>query len=295
MPTAKAKIAVIGGSGLYDIEGLTEVEEVNIDTPFGKPSDAITVGRLGEISIAFLPRHGRGHQISPTEVPYRANIYALKSLGVEWLISVNAVGSFKQELKPGDLVIPDQLIDRTRNRVDTFFGEGLVAHIPFADPFCPVLSQILYDAAKETGADVHPRGTCVVIEGPAFSTRAESRLYLSWGADIIGMTALPEAKLAREAEICYAIIAGVTDYDSWQEQSQPLAVNDILNTLHQNVATIKKIIKLAVARIPEKRNCECATALKDAIATARKYIPPEQKQKLDLLIGKYLKGDKPSL
>jgi len=287
----KAKIAVIGGSGLYDIEGLTDIKEVNPDTPFGRPSDAITIGRLGGTGIAFLPRHGKGHRISPTEVPYRANIYALKGLGVEWIIAVNTVGSFKQEIKPGDLVIPDQLIDRTRSRANTFFGEGIVAHIPFAEPFCPVLSQILLEAAKETGASVHPKGTYVVMEGPAFSTKAESRLYRSWGADIIGMTALPEAKLAREAEICYAIIAGVTDYDSWQEQNEPLVVDAILNILHQNVDTIKKIIKLAVARIPKKRDCDCATALKAAFVTAPRFMPPEQKRKLNLLIGKYLKGD----
>jgi 5'-methylthioadenosine phosphorylase len=287
----QAKIGVIGGSGLYDIEGLTDIEEVNIDTPFGKPSDAITIGRLGEIGIAFLPRHGKGHRVSPTEVPYRANVYALKGLGVEWIIAVNTVGSFKQEIKPGDLVIPDQLIDRTRSRANSFFGEGIVVHIPFAEPFCPVLSQILLEAARETGASVHPKGTCVVMEGPAFSTRAESRLYRSWGADIIGMTALPEAKLAREAEICYAIIAGVTDYDSWQEQSEPFTVDVILNILRQNIDTIKRIIKLAVARIPEKRDCECATALKAAFVTAPRFMPPQQKQKLNLLIGKYLKGD----
>jgi 5'-methylthioadenosine phosphorylase len=294
MPQAKAKIGVIGGSGLYDIEGLTDKKEVNIDTPFGKPSDSITVGRLGETGIAFLPRHGKGHTISPSHVPYRANIYALKSLGVEWLISVNAVGSFKLKMKPGHLVIPDQLIDCTRNRENSFFGEGVVAHIPFANPFCPILSHILFRAAKEARADFHPTGTCVVIEGPAFSTTAESRLYRSWGADIIGMTAMPEAKLAREAEICYAVIAGVTDYDSWQEQSQPIKVEAILDILRQNVDTIKKIIKLAVAIIPEERHCQCTKALKDAIATGGKYITKEQKQKLDLLIGKYLKkGDKP--
>ena len=286
-----AKIAVIGGSGLYDIEGLTDIEEVNPDTPFGKPSDTITIGRLGEIGIAFLPRHGRGHRISPTEVPYRANIYALKGLGVEWIIAINTVGSFKQEIKPGDLVIPDQLIDRTRSRANSFFGEGIVVHIPFAEPFCPVLSQILLEAARETGASVHPKGTYVVMEGPAFSTKAESRLYRSWGADIIGMTALPEAKLAREAEICYAIIAGVTDYDSWQEQSEPLVVDVILNILRQNADTIKRIIRLAVNRIPEERRCDCATALKAAFVTAPRFMPPEQKQKLNLLIGKYLKGD----
>ena len=197
----QAKIGVIGGTGLYDIEGLTDIEEVDIDTPFGKPSDALTIGRLEGVGVAFLPRHGKGHRISPTELPVRANIYALKSLGVEHIIAVSSAGSFKQEIKPGDLVIPDQLIDRTRSRVNSFFGDGIVTHIPFAEPFCPVLSQVLYEAAKEAGANVHPKGTFVVMEGPAFSTRAESRLYRSWGADIIGMTALPEAKLAREAEI----------------------------------------------------------------------------------------------
>jgi len=286
-----AKIAIVGGSGLYKMKGLTDIEEVDLDTPFGKPSAPITIGRLEGVGIAFLPRHGKGHRISPTEIPVRANIYALKWLGVEWLISVNAVGSFKSEIKPGDLVIPDQIIDRTRNRVNSFFGEGIVVHIPFAEPFCPVLSQIVFEAAKETGASVHPKGTYVAMEGPAFSTKAESRLYRSWGTDIIGMTALPEAKLAREAEICYAIIAGVTDYDSWQEKSQPITVDVILDILRQNTDTIRKIIKLAVARIPEQRDCSCATALKDAIATAPRYMPPEQKEKLNLLIGKYLKGD----
>ncbi len=283
-----AKIAVIGGSGLYDIEGLTDIKEVNIDTPFGKPSDTITIGRLGKTVVAFLPRHGEGHKISPSEVPYRANIYALKSLGVEQIISVNAVGSFKKKIKPGELVIPDQLIDRTRGRSSTFFGEGIVVHIPFAEPFCPVLSRILFEAAKEAGANVHPKGTYVAMEGPAFSTRAESRLYRSWGADIIGMTALPEAKLAREAEICYASIAGVSDYDSWQEKSEPLVLEVIFNTLRQNIDTTKKIVKLAVARIPEQRDCECASALKVAIATSHKFIPAAQKQRLKLLIGKYL-------
>jgi 5'-methylthioadenosine phosphorylase len=287
----QAKIGVIGGTGLYGIEGLTGIQEVNIDTPFGKPSDSIIIGKLGGVGIAFLPRHGRGHHISPTEVPYRANIYALKSLGVEHIISVNAVGSFKKELKPGDLVIPDQLIDRTRQRVSTFFGEGIVAHIPFAEPFCPVLSQVIFKAAKEIGANVHPGGTYVAMEGPAFSTRAESRLYRSWGADIIGMTMLPEAKLAREAEICYASIACISDYDSWQEKAEPVTVDIIMDIMHRSIDKAKKIIKLVVARIPEKRDCECASALKTALITDPKLIPPEQKQKLNLIIGKYLKGD----
>ena len=288
----QAKIGVIGGTGLYDIEGLTALEEVNIDTPFGKPSDTIIVGKLEGVGIAFLPRHGKGHRISPTEIPARANIYALKSLGVERIIAVSSAGSFKQEIKPGDLVIPDQLIDRTRSRVNSFFGEGIVVHIPFAEPFCPVLSQILYQAAQEVGASARPRGTYVAMEGPAFSTRAESRLYRLWGADIIGMTALPEAKLAREAEICYAIIGCVTDYDSWQEGSQPITIDVVLGIQRRTVTTAKKVIKLAVSRIPERRDCDCATALKTAIATDPKLIPAEQKEKLNLLIAKYLiKGD----
>jgi len=284
----QAKIGVIGGTGLYDIEGLTDIEEVDITTPFGKPSDTIVVGRLEGVGVAFLPRHGRGHRISPTEVPSRANIYALKSLGVEHIIAINSAGSFKQEIKPGDLVIPDQLIDRTRQRVNSFFDEGIVAHIPFAEPFCPVLSQILYKAAQEAGASVHPKGTYVVMEGPAFSTRAESRLYRSWGADIIGMTALPEAKLAREAEICLAIIGCVTDYDSWHERNQPVTVDTILSIQCRNVDAARKIIKLAVSRIPEKRDCECATALKGAIVTSPELISAEHKKKLNLIIGKYI-------
>ena len=289
---SEAKIGVIGGTGLYDIEGMTDIEEVNIDTPFGKPSDAITIGRLEGVGIAFLPRHGKGHRISPTELPARANIYSLKSLGVEHIIAICSAGSFKREIEPGHLLIPDQFIDRTRNRVNSFFGEGIVAHITFADPLCPVLSEVLYQSGKEVGASVHSKGTFVVMEGPAFSTRAESRLYRSWGADLVGMTALPEAKLAREAEICYAVVGCATDYDSWWQPGEPVTIDIILNTLRKNVDTSKKIIKLAVSRIPEKRDCACATALKMAIVTAPEMILDEQKQKLDLLIGKYLtRGD----
>jgi len=284
----QAKIGVIGGTGLYDIEGLTDVEEVNIDTPFGKPSDSIVVGKLSGVGVAFLPRHGRGHRIMPTEIPSRANIYALKRLGVEHIIAINSAGSFKEEIKPGDLVIPDQLIDRTKSRVNTFFGEGIVAHIQFAQPFCPVLSQALYQAAREAGASVHPRGTYVVMEGPAFSTKAESHLHRSWGADVIGMTALPEARLAREAEICYAIIACATDYDVWHEREAPVSVEIILNTMRQNIEMSKKIIKLALSRMPESRDCECTTALKGAIVTVPEAMPTEQKGKLGLLIDKYL-------
>jgi len=293
MPNAKAKIGVIGGSGLYEIEELKGVKELEIDTPFGKPSDSIATGTLDDVGVAFLPRHGKGHRLSPSEVPYRANIYAMKSLGVEWLISVNAVGGLKFKMKPGDLVIPDQLIDLTRQRATSFFGEGIVAHIPFANPFCPVLSQILFKSAKRLGAEAHPKGTCVVIEGAAFSTRAESRLYCSWDADIVGMTLSPEARLAREAEICYASIAGVTDYDSWQDQAEPLSVDAILEILNKNVDIIQKIIKLSIAWLPAERDCECTRTMKAAIATDSKFIPAGQKKKLELLIGKYLKGDRP--
>ena len=288
MPALKAKLAVIGGTGLYDIEGLKDIKEVSPDTPFGRPSDAITVGRLGGVGIAFLPRHGKGHRISPTEVPSRANIYALKSLGVEYIISSNSCGSFKEDIKPGHLLVPDQIIDRTQKRVNTFFGEGIVAHIQFADPFCPVLSKIVYEAALETGAIVHQGGTFVVMEGPAFSTRAESRLYKAWGADVIGMTVLPEARLAREAEICYASIACVTDYDSWHETNETVTVEAILTTMRNNLDFAKKTIRLAAGRLPEKRECDCASALGPALVTDLSLISAAQKKKLDLLIGKYI-------
>ncbi len=286
---SEAKIGVIGGTGLYDIGGMTDIEEVELDTPFGKPSDTIIIGRLEGVGIAFLPRHGKGHRISPTELPARANIYALKSLGVEHIIAINSAGSFKKEFKPGELFIPDQLIDRTRSRVNSFFGQGIVAHVAFAEPFCPVLSRVLYQSAREAGARVHPKATFVVMEGPAFSTRAESRLHRSWGADTIGMTALPEAKLAREAEICYAIIGCVTDYDSWWQPVKPVTIDVVLDIMHKNLDTAKNIIKLAISRIPQKRDCSCATALETAIITAPEMIPPEQRQKLSLIIGKYIK------
>ena len=287
----QAKIAVIGGSGLYDMEGMTDIEEVDIKTPFGKPSDTIVVGKLDGVGVAFLPRHGRGHRILPTEVPVKANIYALKSLGVERIIAINSVGSLKEQLKPGDMLIPDQLIDRTRSRVNTFFGEGVVVHVPFAEPFCPELSRTVYRAAQAAGADVHRGGTYVVIEGPAFSTLAESNLYRSWGVDVIGMTALPEAKLAREAEICYAIIACITDYDCWRARHEAVTAELILKQLRQNIETAKKTIRLAVGRIAGERACDCAEALKTAIVTAPELIPEAQKRKFDLLIGKYIRKD----
>lgn len=285
----EAKIGVIGGSGLYEIAGMTNIEEVRPKTPFGEPSDEIIIGELEGKSLAFLPRHGRGHHISPSEIPSRANIYAMKSLGVEWIISVNAVGSLKEGIHPLDIVIPDQLIDRTKSRVNSFFGEGLVAHVTFAEPFCPALSNILYQAALDVGANVHQEGTYIVMEGPLFSTKAESNLYRSWGAGIIGMTALPEAKLAREAEICYATLACITDYDTWHETEDSVTIDMALANLLRNADTAKKIIGLVAARIPEERECGCGEALKNAIITAPQKIPERMKKDLDLLIGKYIK------
>ncbi len=286
---AEAKIGVIGGTGLYQVEGMENIEEVNIRTPFGSPSDSIIMGTLEGTRIAFLPRHGRGHRISPTELPSRANIYALKSLGVEWIIAINSAGSFREEIEPHHLVIPDQIIDRTRNRINSFFEGGLVAHIQFADPFCPVLSQILYQVAIDTRATVHKGGTFVTMEGPQFSTKAESKLYRSLGADIIGMTVLPEAKLAREAEICYASVACVTDYDSWHEDLGTVRVESVLDILTKNVEISKSIIKTAAARIPSERTgCECANALETAIVTPPELVPEPMKQELSLLIGKYI-------
>jgi 5'-methylthioadenosine phosphorylase len=284
-----ARIGVIGGTGLYDIEGLTDIKEVRPETPFGKPSDAIIVGKLGGAGIAFLPRHGRNHTISPTNVPSRANIYALKALGEEFIISSNSCGSFKEELKQGHLLVPDQVIDRTRQRQSTFFDGGIVAHIPFADPFCPVLSDIVYNSAKESGATVHKGGTFIAMEGPAFSTRAESKLYKAWGADVIGMTVLPEAKLAREAEICYASIACITDYDSWHESNEAVSVGAILATMRHNIDLARKTIKLAAGRIPQKRRCRCVDALGPAIVTDLALAPAEEKKRLGILIEKYIK------
>jgi 5'-methylthioadenosine phosphorylase len=288
MPKPQAKIAVIGGTGLYDIEGLTDIQEVSLETPFGPPSDTIVTGSLSGVRVAFLPRHGRDHRIMPTEIPSRANIYALKTLGVEQIIAITSVGSFKEEIRPGDLVIPDQLVDRTSQRRSTFFGEGIVAHIQFAEPFCPDLSRVVVEAAKEMGATVHPRGTYVIMEGPAFSTRAESRLHKSWGADVIGMTALPEAKLAREAEMCYVIIAMVTDYDTWHEAKEAVSVEAIFSVLRKNVELSKRIIKLVVARAALLGKCRCASALRYAIVTDPKAIPAARKQQLEPIIGKYI-------
>lgn len=284
---AEAKLAVIGGSGLYDFEGLTDVQEVNLDTPFGKPSDSIVVGTLAGTRVAFLPRHGRGHRVNPTNIPVRANIFALKLLGVERVISISAVGSLKEEVHPLDLVVPDQLIDRTRQRSSTFFDNSLVVHVGFADPFCPDLSNILVLAATQEEAVVHQGGTYVVMEGPAFSTRAESSLYRSWGASIIGMTALPEAKLAREAEMCYATLACATDYDCWHESEEVVTVDMVVANLLRNVAKSKSILQRTIPYLVEESACSCGSSLESAIITARDNIPQETREMLAPLVGKY--------
>jgi len=284
-----AELAVIGGSGLYQIEGLNDIEQVRVDTPFGDPSDVITIGTLEGKRIAFLPRHGMGHRISPSDIPVRANIYALKSLGVERIIAVNSCGSFKEEVKPGHLLIPDQIIDRTKGRPGTFFEGGIVAHVPLAEPFCGDLSEILYKSARDLGATVHKGGTFIVMEGPQFSTKAESFLHKSWGASVIGMTVSPEARLAREAEMCYGSIACVTDYDCWHDTHEAVTIEMVLATMAKNIDHAKQIIKLAAGRLTAGRACECASALKHSIVTRPDSIPPQKKKDLDILIGKYIK------
>ena len=286
--TNPATIAIIGGSGLYEMEGLTDVESVDIDTPFGRPSDAITLGTLEGARVAFLPRHGQGHRFNPSHIPVQANIYALKTLGVEKIISVSAVGSLKEEFEPQHLVVPNQLIDRTRNRSNTFFENDMVVHIAFADPFCAHTSHMVVHAAQDLGVNVHPGGTMVVMEGPAFSTRAESFMYRSWGADLIGMTALPEAKLAREAEICYATMAWVTDYDCWRQGGETVTVEMIIGNLLKNVAASKDLLRNLIPRLNGPRECPCATALKDAIITPQDRVPAELKRKLAPITGRYL-------
>jgi 5'-methylthioadenosine phosphorylase len=286
---AQARVAVIGGSAFYEMEGLTEPEEVRRSTPFGDPSDSIVLGTLEGVRMAFLPRHGRGHRILPGEMPARANIYALKSLGVEFIISISAVGSLREDLKPLHLVVLDQLIDRTKARPSTFFGDGLVAHIAMADPFCPVLSEIVYDSARDVGATVHRGGACVVMEGPAFSTRAESHLYRSWGADLIGMTALPEAKLAREAEICYVTLASVTDYDTWYKAHAEVTAEMIVDNLSRNAATCRRVVASALRRLPDARRCLCASALDNALVTPFHLVPDRTKDALEPIIGRFLK------
>jgi len=282
-------VGVIGGSGLYEIEGLTDIEEVSLETPFGAPSDLFITGVLNGVRMVFLPRHGRGHRLLPSEVPYRANIYGMKQLGVERIISVSAVGSMKEEIVPGHIVIPDQFFDRTQGkRASTFFGEGVVGHVQFADPVCSDLSRQLVDAARTAGATVHRGGTYVCIEGPNFSTRAESNVFRSWGVDVIGMTNLPEARLAREAEICYGTVALATDYDCWYEGHEDVSVEAVLAVIKQNVAMARNIIKEVVGQLAGERSCSCANALQYAIMTDPARIPAETREKLDLLIGRYL-------
>jgi len=268
--------------------GFEASEEIRVETPWGEPSDAYVVGELAGRRVAFLARHGRGHRIMPSELNFRANIYGFKKLGVERIISLSAVGSLKEELRPLDFVIPDQFFDRTRGRPSTFFGDGLVAHISFAHPVCPQLSQVLVQACQEAGVTVHSGGTYICIEGPAFSTLAESKLYRSWGMDVIGMTNLPEAKLAREAEICYVTVAMVTDYDCWHPEHDAVTVEDILSNLHRNADNAAKVVRAAVARMPRERNCSCGSALANALITDPRLIPEATRKKLELLVGKYL-------
>jgi 5'-methylthioadenosine phosphorylase len=290
-----ADIGIIGGSGLYEMEGLADVRAVQVRTPFGKPSDALVVGTLDGVRVAFLSRHGRGHCLAPADINYRANIYALKSLGVTRVISVSAVGSMKEALRPGDVVLPDQFIDLTKRRAGTFFEHGVVAHVAFSDPVCGVLGETLLTAADGVGATVHRGGTYLCIEGPQFSSRGESLLYRQWGVDVIGMTNMPEAKLAREAELCYATMGLVTYYDCWHESEEPVTVDMILATLHRNVTQARRILRAAVPAAAGPRACPCATALQHAIVTAPDRIPTATRRKLWPLIGKYLKkADKPN-
>jgi len=286
------KIGIIGGSGFYDIEGMEKIKSVKVDTPFGDPSDEYITGVLEGQEVTFLARHGKGHRLTPTEINYPANIYGMKKLGVERIISVSACGSLRKELKPTDIVIPDQLVDRTNQaRAMTFFGNGIVAHVGFAEPYCHELSKVLFEAGEKVGAVMHMGGTYVNMEGPQFSTRAESQLYRQWGMDVIGMTNLGEAKLAREAEICYAALASVTDYDCWYEEEtgETVSFDMILRNLLKNVETAKNILKLALPQLKGRRDCVCASALKNAIATRPDAIAETTKNRLKLIIGKYVK------
>jgi len=284
----RVSIGIIGGSGLYQMAGLTEAQEVAVETPFGKPSDNFIVGKIEGKRVAFLARHGRGHRILPSELNFRANIFAMKKLGVEKIISASAVGSLREEHRPLDIVLPDQFFDRTRGRISTFFGEGLVVHVSFAHPVCSHLGDQLMEASAQSGVPVKRGGTYLCMEGPAFSTVAESNVYRSWGMDIIGMTNLQEAKLAREAEICYATVALVTDYDCWHPDHDAVTVDQVIAVLNQNSENGQKLIRAAVRVLDERRPCKCGSALKSAILTDRAKVPTEIKEKLELLIGKYL-------
>jgi 5'-methylthioadenosine phosphorylase len=281
------RLAVIGGSGIYDLEALTDVEELNLTSPFGDPSDSIVVGTLQGKRIAFLPRHGRGHRLSPSEVPYRANIWVLKSLGVERIISISACGSMRKRYRPRDIVVPEQIYDNTKKRAYSFFGEGLVAHVSFAEPFCPHLRGLLAEAVTASGARVHVGGTFLTIEGPRFSTRGESRVFRSWGVDIIGMTAVPEAQLAREAEICYATMAHITDYDVWHKEEEPVTVQMLIDNLTANAALSKRTIAALVPMLTDDRPCECGSALATAVITRRDLVPPETVERLRPILAKY--------
>jgi 5'-methylthioadenosine phosphorylase len=285
----KLALAIIGGSGLYKMSGLTDTREIDSTTPFGKPSAPIIVGTLEGRRVAFLARHGIGHHIMPTDVPYRANIYALKALGVERIVSINACGSLRQDYAPGHIVIPDQLFDNTKDRSRTFFGDGLVAHIGVADPFCPDLSASLEVAVHATAGKVHRGGALIIIEGPRFSTRAESNAFRAWGMSLVGMTAAPEAFLAREAEMCYAIMAHVTDYDVWHITEAPVTVEMVIKTLNQNTSIAQQAIRILVGKLTGKRTCTCENALATALITDPVSIPPETRKKVDLLVKKYLK------
>jgi 5'-methylthioadenosine phosphorylase len=281
-------LGVIGGSGLYEMEGLRNVRTVSVKTPFGDPSDAMVVGELDGRTLAFLPRHGKGHRILPSQINYRANIYAMKKIGVKWILSLSAVGSMKEAIRPGDIVVVDQFYDHTKIRPNTFFGDGLAGHIPFADPVCPNLSGISFAAARKVVRRTHRGGTYLCMEGPAFSTRAESRIHRKWGVDVIGMTNMPEAKLAREAELCYATLALATDYDCWHETEEDVSVESILAILRKNVENSRRILREIASRLPGRGSCTCGEALKYAILTERSRIPTAARRKLSLLVGKYL-------
>jgi 5'-methylthioadenosine phosphorylase len=282
-------VGIIGGSGLYEIGSLTDVQAISVETPWGSPSDELVTGTLGDVKMVFLPRHGKGHVLIPSEINYRANIFAMKKLEVEWIIAVSAVGSMKEEIAPGHVVVPSQYYDHTKGRPSTFFGEGLAAHVSMADPVCSELSQVLVQAARDSGAVVHEGGTYLCMEGPQFSSRAESNIYRSWGVDVIGMTNMPEAKLAREAEICYASLALATDYDCWHEGHDDVTVDDLIETLTQNIALSKKVIERAAPEIKASRECACSNALQSAIITSSGSITGDVKQRLGILIERYIK------
>jgi 5'-methylthioadenosine phosphorylase len=288
---SEAAIGVIGGSGLYELPGLTDVRWRKLRTPFGDPSDEFCVGRMGAQPVVFLSRHGRGHRLTPTELNFRANIWGLKSLGVEWVIAISAVGSMREQIRPLDLVIPDQFFDATKRRVSSFFGEGIVGHVGMAEPICPGLATVLEKAGRHTGATVHRGGTYLCIEGPQFSTKAESRIYRSWGVDVIGMTNMPEVKLAREAELCYATLALATDYDVWHDTHETVSVEAVVRNLMQNVATAKDVLARAIPEIAPPRTCPCPRLLENAIITDPRTLPLTTRRRLELLIGKYLPAE----